>query len=64
MFNALDDIEEAQDNIKSKFEDYAKGKKNPQVLLNQIFKRKMHDIPLPVGDYDFDTNVQELDPAE
>lgn len=64
MFTALDDIEEAQDNIKYKFEDYAKGKKNPQVLLNKVFKRKVNEIPLPVGDYDFDTNVQDLEPSE
>lgn len=62
MFEALDLAEEDQDNIKHCFEDYAKGKKNPQVLLNKIFKRKAEDIPLPEGDYDFDPNIDDFDP--
>lgn len=61
MFEALDLAEEDQDNIKHCFEDYAKGKKNPQVLLNKIFKRKAEDIPLPEGDYDFDPNIDDFD---
>ena len=61
MFDALDMIEESQDRIKKRFEDYAVGKKNPQVLLNKIFKRKLQEIPLPSGDFEFDTGVKDLD---
>ena len=62
MFDALDMIEESQDRIKQRFEDYAVGKKNPQVQLNKIFKRKLQEIPLPTGDhYEFDTGVNDVD---
>lgn len=43
------------------FEKYAKGKKIPQTLLNQTFKRKFDEIPLPIGDYDFDAHVDAID---